>query len=160
MTRRPVRLAPDSDGRLAAAFAALRTELKLSETFPPEVQAEAERAIRDARLPDADLLALPFITIDPVGSTDLDQAMFLQRDGAGYRAYYAIADVPAFVKPGGEIDAEARRRGQTMYAPDGRIPLHPAVISEGVASCCRARSEALSSGIWGSMRMPGSSPPR
>lgn len=134
MTRRPVRLAPDSDGRLAAAFAALRAELKLSETFPPEVQAEAEHAIRDARLPDADLLALPLITIDPAGSTDLDQAMFLQRDGDGYRAYYAIADVPAFVRPGGAIGAEARRRGQTMYAPDGRIPLHPAVISEGAAS--------------------------
>lgn len=134
MTRRPVRLAPDSDGRLSAAFAALRTELKLSAIFPREVQVEAEGAVGNSRLPDAGLLALPFVTIDPAGSTDLDQAMFLERDGDGYRVYYAIADVPAFVRPGGAIDAEARRRGQTMYAPDGRIPLHPAVISEGAAS--------------------------
>ena len=35
---------------------------------------------------------------------------------------YAIADVPAFVEPGGAIDTEARLRGQTLYAPDGRIP--------------------------------------
>lgn len=134
MTRRPVRLAPGSDGGLAAAFAALRTELKLSDAFPPAVEAEAAVAIEHATLPDAEMLALPFITIDPAGSIDLDQAMFLQRDGDGYRVYYAIADVPAFVAPGGAIDAEARRRGQTMYAPDGRIPLHPVGISEGAAS--------------------------
>jgi exoribonuclease R len=48
--------------------------------------------------------------------------------------FYAIADVPAFVAPGGAIDTEARRRGQTIYAADGRIPLHPTVISEGAAS--------------------------
>jgi exoribonuclease R len=32
------------------------------------------------------------------------------------------------------MDAEARRRGQTLYSPDRRIPLHPAVLSEGAAS--------------------------
>ncbi|MEQ1737718.1 MAG: RNB domain-containing ribonuclease, partial [Rhodoglobus sp.] len=48
--------------------------------------------------------------------------------------HYAIADVPAFVTGGGAIDAEARDRGQTLYAPDGRIPLHPTVISEDAAS--------------------------
>jgi len=46
----------------------------------------------------------------------------------------AIADVPSFVVPGGALDAETRRRGQTFYAPDGRIPLHPEVISEQAGS--------------------------
>ena len=32
------------------------------------------------------------------------------------------------------LDAETRRRGQTFYAPDGRIPLHPEVISEDAGS--------------------------
>ena len=32
--------------------------------------------------------------------------------------------------PAATLDAETRRRGQTFYAPDGRIPLHPEVISE------------------------------
>jgi exoribonuclease R len=58
----------------------------------------------------------------------------IERLGDGYLLRYAIADVPAFVEPLGEIDTEARRRGQTFYAPDGRIPLHPASISEGAAS--------------------------
>ena len=48
--------------------------------------------------------------------------------------HYAIADVPSFVSPGGALDAETRRRGQTFYTPDGRIPLHPEVISEEAGS--------------------------
>jgi exoribonuclease R len=65
---------------------------------------------------------------------DLDQAVHLERDGDGYRVRYAIADVPAFVRAGGAVDEEARRRGQTIYAPDQRTPLHPTVLSEGAAS--------------------------
>ena len=57
---------------------------------------------------------MPFLTIDPPGSMDLDQALHIERDGDGYRVRYAIADVPAFVQPGGAVDAETRRRG-----PDG-----------------------------------------
>ena len=56
---------------------------------------------------------------------DLDQALHIERDGDGYRVRYAIADVPAFVGAGGAVDAETRRRGQTIYAPDKRTPLHP-----------------------------------
>lgn len=139
MTRPLVKLQTTVGGALAEAFTALRDELGLVEGFPDEVEAEAKNAVADAALPEQDLTAIPFITIDPEGSTDLDQAMHLERggangDGDGYRVRYAIADVPAFVKPGGALDREARKRGQTMYAPDGRIPLHPPVISEGAAS--------------------------
>ena len=124
-----VRLDADSP-ELTAALAEITKDLPRS--FPPEVQAEAEAA--HPPLPDRDCTDVEFVTIDPLGSTDLDQALFLDREGDGYRVLYAIADVPAFVRPGGAIDAEARLRGQTIYAPDGRIPLHPAVISEGAAS--------------------------
>ena len=129
-----MRLTPPSAGELAAAFAAIRASLELVADFPPEAEAEAERMSTQAVLPTPDSTDIPFITIDPAGATDLDQALHLARSGAGYRAWYAIADVPAFVVPGGAIDAEARKRGQTMYAPDGRIPLHPVILSEGVAS--------------------------
>src|SRR6185503_9870713 len=75
-----------------------------------------------------------FLTIDPPWSRDLDQAMHIERAGKGYRVRYAIADVPAFVKPGGAIDVEAFRRGQTIYAPDRPTPLHPELLSEDAAS--------------------------
>lgn len=95
---------------------------------------EAEAAVAERELPELDLTAVEFLTIDPPSSTDLDQALFIERSGAGYRILYAIADVPSFVAPGGALDAETRRRGQTFYAPDGRIPLHPEVISENAGS--------------------------
>ncbi|MDT0215422.1 RNB domain-containing ribonuclease [Rothia sp. ARF10] len=120
---------------LLARFAAIRAELGLDEEFPPEVTAEAERAaVQPVDLPERDETAVPFFTIDPASSMDLDQAMHLERDGDGYRVRYAIADVPAFVTPGGAVDTEARRRGQTVYCPDKRLPLHPTVMSEGAAS--------------------------
>ncbi len=110
-------------------------QLELPEGFPPDVQAEAERAAREVSLDGlVDLRHVEFLTIDPAGSTDLDQALHLERTATGALLQYAIADVPAFVAAGGAVDAEARRRGQTMYAPDGRIPLHPPVLSEDTAS--------------------------
>ena len=105
---------------------------------------------RDAR--DLDL-----VTIDPPGSMDLDQAVLLERlpaqvdhaDQAGaaagdvgeapepaatYRVHYAIASLATFVTPGGALDVELRRRGETIYAPDAATPLHPEVLSHGAAS--------------------------
>lgn len=119
---------------LSAALAAIPASLGLSAEFPPAVLAEADAAVAGAELPDADRTDVEFVTMDPLGSTDLDQAFAISRDGAGYVVLYAIADVPAFVRPGGAIDAEARERGQTAYAATGRIPLHPTVISEDAAS--------------------------
>ncbi|MGO1166713.1 MAG: RNB domain-containing ribonuclease [Janibacter sp.] len=114
---------------------AIRAELEVPEEFPAEVVAEAERvAAQPLSLPERDETDLPFLTIDPPGSMDLDQAMHLSRDGEGYRVRYAIVHLESFVEPGGAIDTEARRRGQTIYAPDERTPLHPPVLSEGAAS--------------------------
>ncbi|MGJ3188852.1 RNB domain-containing ribonuclease [Paenarthrobacter sp. FR1] len=131
------RIAPnvdDSTDQLAAALAALRTELELPGAYPAEAVAEAQEAVDTLELPDRDLRDIPFVTIDPATSTDLDQALFIDRAGDGYKVLYAIADVPSFVAPGGALDAETRQRGQTFYAPDGRIPLHPEVISENAGS--------------------------
>jgi len=126
-------------GELENAFDRIRTELKVPDTFAPEVLAEAESAATQPRLPDRDETAAPFLTIDPPGSRDLDQAMLIERSGGGYRLRYAIADVPAFVIPGGAVDTEARRRGQTVYAPDRRTPLHPERLGEDAASLLPGR---------------------
>lgn len=116
-------------------FSALRRELKLPGEFPAEAMAEAEAAARATPLPAVDRLDVPFVTIDPASSRDLDQAMHLsRRDGGGYRVRYAIADVASYVRAGGSLEAETWVRGQTVYLPDGRIPLHPPVLSEGAVS--------------------------
>jgi exoribonuclease R len=131
------RLSPsvhEQTNALAEALSALRTELELPGQFPPQVLKEAEAAVARRQLPELDMTDVRFLTIDPPSSTDLDQALFIERSADGYRILYAIADVPSFVVPGGALDAETRRRGQTFYAPDGRIPLHPEVISENAGS--------------------------
>jgi VacB/RNase II family 3'-5' exoribonuclease len=122
--------------RLPAAISwdHLRRDLKVPAQFPAEVLAEAEQAAASPRLPELDLTALPFLTIDPAGSLDLDQAMHLVRDAAGYTVHYAIADVAAFVTAGTALDAETHVRGETSYFPDLRVPLHPPVLAEAAAS--------------------------
>src|SRR5215471_20211793 len=91
-------------------FGELRRELDLPTDFPLAAQREAAE-VAASPLPPGDRLDrtdLGFATLDPPGSMDLDQAMVLERrDGGGYRVYYAIADVSAFVRPGGAIEAEA-----------------------------------------------------
>ena len=128
---RPATQPGDVAQQLAERFEAIRREFEVPEGFPPEVLAEAERAAGVAQLPGRDETGVPFITIDPPTSMDLDQAMCIERRGDGYRVRYAIADVPAFVRAGGVVDAEARRRGQTVYCPDERVQLHPSELSEG-----------------------------
>ena len=88
-------------------------------------------AARSARLDARDL---DLVTVDPPGTRDLDQAFHAERTGTGYRVHYAIADVAAFVAPGGALDREAFARGVTLYLPDGRAPLYPDDLGEGVAS--------------------------
>ncbi len=133
MPARRTHLHPNSaHGQLSAALAALREREHVSSGFPPDVIAEAE-AVR-SETPALDLRDIPFITIDPPGSRDLDQALHLERTRTGFTVRYAIADVPAFVRAGGAIDHEARERGQTLYLPDGTVPLHPPVLSEDRAS--------------------------
>jgi exoribonuclease R len=130
-----LRVRDEAGGRaLRAGFARIREELDVPRDFPPDVRAEADEAAGSADLTAYELVDLPFLTIDPPGSSDLDQAMHLERSGRGYRVRYAIADVGSYVRPGGAMDAEAHRRGETLYSPDTRTPLHPPVLSEGAAS--------------------------
>ncbi len=68
---------------------------------------------------------LPFVTIDPPGARDLDQALHIERRGDGHRVSYAIADVAAFVEPGDAADVAAWKQGVTIYHPDRQEPLHP-----------------------------------
>ncbi|MFE9579892.1 RNB domain-containing ribonuclease [Nocardia sp. NPDC006044] len=115
-------------------FGAIRSEFGLASAYPAEATAEARDA-SDAFAGDrADRTDIPFVTIDPPGAMDLDQALHLERTGSGYLLHYAIADVGAVIDPHGALAKESSARGQTFYLPDGTVPLHPPVLSEGTAS--------------------------
>lgn len=137
----------------------LRDKTGIPTEFSDEAQHEADLAAshwhssgverfiaegaRDAR-------DIPFVTIDPHGSRDLDQAVACVRlDGddddddergesragrAAYRVYYAIASLATFVWPDGALDHAVRERGSTVYAPDEVTPLHPDVLCHDAAS--------------------------
>lgn len=125
---------------LAPAFAQVRAAQHLRADFDPAVQAEAAaaagawRSVAGISQSRVDLTAIDFVTIDPPGATDLDQAIQIERTASGYRVRYAIADVPAFVAPGGALDRATHTRATTIYCPDLRVPLHPPVLSENAAS--------------------------
>ncbi|MFF0428583.1 RNB domain-containing ribonuclease [Streptomyces sp. NPDC004520] len=135
MRRRRMHMSREAQDALLKALQQLREELKTPTEFPAHVLEAAEAAKAAPKLPDKDATDLPLFTIDPPTSKDLDQAMHLERrPGGGYRVYYAIADVAAFVKPGSPLDAEAHDRIETLYFPDLKVPLYPPSISEGPAS--------------------------
>ncbi|MBO9519520.1 MAG: ribonuclease R [Porphyrobacter sp.] len=106
-------------------------------TFREEALAEAEVA---AKLPLSedrreDLRHLPIVAIDPADARDHDDAIWAGPDGeGGFRAVVAIADVSFYVRPGGMIDREARRRGNSVYFPDRVVPMLPEVLSADVCS--------------------------
>ncbi|HET7482639.1 MAG TPA: RNB domain-containing ribonuclease [Actinomycetota bacterium] len=134
MTARRVRLAPEAR-ELVDGFERIRAAMHLPAGFPPDVERELGSLPDPTKDPSRrDATEIGFVTIDPPGSRDLDQAFHAQRNGAGYLVHYAIADVAAFVAPGSALDRESHRRGQTLYSPDRRVPVYPPEVSEGVAS--------------------------
>jgi exoribonuclease R len=138
----PVVHAPTAVSPFPEAFARIRAEFDVPAAFPPEVDAEAVTvAARGAVLPPGaaagdrlDARDVPLVTIDPPGSRDLDQAYHAETRPGGFRVHYAIADVAAFVTPGGALDRESFARGVTLYLPDGRAPMLPNIIGQGAAS--------------------------
>lgn len=125
----------DPTGALASGLAAIRQQYQVPAGFPPEVLAAAERAAARAPGPEhEDRTDQPFVTLDPASSTDLDQAFHIEAAGNDLLLHYAIADVAWFVADGDALDAEAWKRGETLYLPDGKAGLYPPALAEGAAS--------------------------
>ena len=124
----------------------------LAEDFPDEVVKEARAAAKKLtkRVPkDRENLTKELIcTIDPPDAKDYDDAISLKRiegtaaeikeagypRGAAYELGVHIADVAAYVEPGGALDQEAYSRGNSTYLPRRVVPMLPEVLSNGVCS--------------------------
>ena len=124
-------LAPRAFSLIAIAKHGLPT------VFGEETLAEAQAAAKLSLSPDhrEDLRHLPIVAIDPADARDHDDAIWAEPDGAdGFRALIAIADVSFYVRPGGPLDREARKRGNSAYFPDRVVPMLPEVLSADVCS--------------------------
>ena len=115
---------------------ALLLQRGLAGEWPQGALREARRAAGE-REPDGertDLLELEAITIDPPTARDFDDAISVEPDGDGVRAFVHIADVASYVKPGGELDVEAARRTCSVYVPGSVEPMLPLELSADACS--------------------------
>jgi ribonuclease R len=116
--------------------AGLMLDRGLRRAFPRSAVAEAEEAAGNPFAADArvDLRDLPSFTIDPEDAQDFDDAVSARREEGRIRLWIHIADVTAFVRPGGALDEEAYRRGTSTYVPGAVEPMLPEVLSNGACS--------------------------
>ena len=111
-----------------------------SEAFPPEVMDEADRVPLHVPATEVqggrkDLRNLSLVTIDGVDARDFDDAVYAEEQpGGAIRLWVAIADVSHYVRPGSALDAEAFRRGTSVYLPDRVLPMLPERLSNGICS--------------------------
>jgi len=116
---------------------AIADSLGLRAEFPERVEAEVAAILASPGIDDATLVDrtdLPFVTIDAATSRDLDQAVYVERDGDAYRVCYAIADASHYVRPGTALFEEAKARGASFYFPSFAVPMLPRALSEGIVS--------------------------
>jgi ribonuclease R len=111
---------------------------QLPRVFPANVLAEArrvahlDRAEVDRR---RDFRGLPIVTIDGETARDFDDAVLVEeRADGGYELQVHIADVTEYVRPGTDLDLEARLRGTSVYFPDRAIPMLPQELSSDICS--------------------------
>jgi ribonuclease R len=144
-TGRPPRIAARVDSILGDPFAPRSFSLiaihkhGIPDTFPDEVLAEAERVSELPLGEREDLTHIPIVAIDPADARDHDDAVWAAPDddpanAGGWKAIVAIADVSFYVRPGSQIDREARKRGNSVYFPDRVVPMLPEILSAEVCS--------------------------
>ncbi|MFQ5562561.1 MAG: ribonuclease R [Parvularculaceae bacterium] len=125
--------APDAFSLIALANHGIPVE------FPAAAIEEAARAKVPPPGDRVDLRDTPLVTVDPEDARDHDDAVFAAPDddkdnAGGFKVIVAIADVSFFVRPGGALDREALRRGNSVYLPDRVVPMLPERLSNDLCS--------------------------
>jgi ribonuclease R len=127
----------------------------LHRNYSRAASAEAEASLHEPYAADArvDLRDLPTFTIDPADARDFDDAVSARReDGGQVRVWIHIADVTAYMRPGGRLEREAFRRGTSVYVPGAVEPMLPEVLSN---EACSLRPGEDKLAVTVEMRMNG-----
>jgi ribonuclease R len=131
----------------------------LPREFPAPVSIEAEKfggAITPRDLEGReDLRDHSIITIDPDTARDFDDAIEVQPTDYGWDVAVHIADVSHYVKPGTDLDKEARKRGNSVYLADRVIPMLPENLSNGLCSL-RPDEDRLAFSVFAEINRDGS----
>jgi ribonuclease R len=126
----------------------------LHRTYPRAASAEADTALAEPFAADArvDLTDLPTFTVDPDDARDFDDAISARREDGRVRVWVHIADVTAYVRPGGSLEREALRRGTSVYVPGAVEPMLPESLS---TRACSLRPGEEKLGVTVEMEMSG-----
>jgi len=149
VTGRPPRVSARVDAVLGDPFAPRSFSLiaihkhGLRHEFSKETIDEAHRVSTLPLGEREDLTHLPIVAIDPEDARDHDDAIWAEADGeGGWNAIVAIADVSFYVRPGSELDREARARGNSVYFPDRVVPMLPEELSADICSLKEGKDRA------------------
>ena len=150
---RPPRVSARVDAILGDPFAPRSFSLiaihkyGLPDEFKAETIVEAKKVAKQPLGPTEereDLTRLPIVAIDPEDARDHDDAIWAspREDGDGWDAIVAIADVSFYVRPGSDLDREARARGNSVYFPDRVVPMLPHELSSDICSLKEGQERA------------------
>jgi ribonuclease R len=115
----------------------------IPDLFNAETIAEAHKVAKTPLGDREDLRHLPIVAIDPADARDHDDAVWaLPNDAGGFDAIVAIADVSFYVRPGSELDREAKKRGNSVYFPDRVVPMLPEDLSADICSLKEGQDRA------------------
>jgi ribonuclease R len=110
--------------------------------FPPEVEEEAKQAALNEKkitpqevAKRRDIRGTLTFTIDPYDAKDFDDAISFRELGPDrYEIGVHIADVSHYVREGTAMNAEALKRGCSVYLVDRTIPMLPEILSNDICS--------------------------
>ena len=111
-----------------------------SETFPIELEQEAQRLISSAEQPQPgddnrlDLCHLATYTLDDAGTREIDDGLSLELQDDEAWIWVHIADPARLIPAGSPLDQEARRRATSLYLADGVLPMLPLGLAAGPLS--------------------------
>ncbi len=115
----------------------------IPDRFAEETIAEAHKVAGTPLGDRGDLRHLPIVAIDPVDARDHDDAVWAApNDEGGFDAIVAIADVSFYVRPGSQLDREAKKRGNSVYFPDRVVPMLPEELSADICSLKEGQDRA------------------
>jgi ribonuclease R len=115
--------------------------IEQAQGIPLVITAEEMKGRRDFR-------DMPIVTIDGETARDFDDAVWVDKlPGGRFALHVHIADVSHYVRPGSQIDDEARLRGTSVYFPDRAVPMLPYELSTDICSLLPQKDRLVMSAL-------------
>ena len=102
----------------------------------------------ESDLPREDMRSLCFITIDGPHTQDMDDALYIEKQGDKFLLYVAIADPSGYIHEDSPLDAIAAKRAFSVYLPGRDIPMLPRLLSDNLCSLREGEDRPVLTGIF------------